>query len=72
MASKRHQRRRSCEGKHHYRTQAEAVAAIIGMHKQTDGMHSYKCQFGNHWHIGHRKKQTWDAMRDRGTDPPAI
>jgi hypothetical protein len=39
------------------------------MHKQTDGMHSYKCQFGNHWHIGHRKKRTWEAMRDRGTDP---
>jgi hypothetical protein len=69
MTSKRRQRRRSCEGKRHYRTQAEAVAAIIGMQKQTDGMHGYKCQFGNHWHIGHRTKGTWKAMQDRGTDP---
>jgi hypothetical protein len=58
MSSKRLQRRKSCERKRQYATQADAVAAILsGKRKGLHGLHRYKCSFGNHWHVGHRKSE---------------
>lgn len=55
MSSKRHRRRKSCEGKANHHTQIGAIieADLI---RQRSGitLTTYKCQFGNHWHCGNR------------------
>ncbi len=57
MSSKRRQRRKSCVGKRRYSSQTEAVAALISAkRKGLHGMCSYKCRWGNHWHLGHPPK----------------
>lgn len=62
MASKRRQRRRSCEGKVSYATEAAASAACNAARKRDDKpdrvghLAPYKCDFAHHWHIGHRNK----------------
>jgi hypothetical protein len=54
VASLRHQRRRSCEGKVRYETQAEAVAALIGVQRAgARGVHTYACKRCGGWHVGH-------------------
>ena len=54
-ASKRRLRRNSCEGKRHYPSQTEAVAAMIAYLKTHPGADvcTYQCRFGRHWHFGH-------------------
>ena len=64
MSSKRHLRKRSCASKHRHATHAEAVAHLIHMNKQGHrGLHAYKCDFGDHWHVGHMTKEVRQARR---------
>ena len=54
MASKRHLRRKVCERKHKYATEEQArFQADRISREQGLPMNYYKCQWGNHWHIGH-------------------
>lgn len=59
MASKRKLRRDACESKRAYDTKAEATkarGALLHNKRIRGGRHIdvYRCQFGNHWHVGHR------------------
>jgi len=57
VASKRHQRRRGCEGKKGFPTHGGALYAMKRMEAQTITDHNlnvYHCGFGRHYHIGHR------------------
>jgi hypothetical protein len=66
MASKRAKRRKDCGGKVQYSSQTRAVGALIVINKrEASGMHSYKCPFGNHWHLGHAPKRVRQAIRDK-------
>ena len=53
MASKRHQRWKSCERKLRYESleQAKAVARMMSRDHHTE-MHVYQCQFCKQWHVG--------------------
>jgi hypothetical protein len=55
MASKRHIRRRACEGKIAFASPDAAWARI-----RRDGLklEVYRCQFAKHWHIGHGPRVT--------------
>ena len=56
MASKRHQRRKSCEGKIQYPD--ESAAAEIAKRltrRDSTRMSWYRCKFCKKWHIGHRQ-----------------
>jgi len=64
MASKRRQRRRSCGAKVRY-TRGDAMFAAREIGR---GLHAYRCDFGDHWHIGHppsKVRQAIAARRDR-------
>ncbi len=64
MASKRHQRKKACEWKRSYATQAAAVAAVIGLRKRTgDSTRAYRCPFCGAWHHGHTARRTKQALR---------
>jgi hypothetical protein len=52
MSSKRHIRRKSCEGKVRYATVEEARKRLRG------GMNAYRCKFCGGYHIGHRPGTT--------------
>jgi hypothetical protein len=55
MASRRCERRKSCEGKKRYGSVAEArSAAWRSRVKSGDHIAEYKCEFCCGWHIGHR------------------
>lgn len=59
MSSKRRLRRRQCERKKRYGTQAEAVQAIINMKRAgvcRPDTHSYRCERCGGWHVGRAKK----------------
>jgi hypothetical protein len=57
MASKRRIRRKSCEGKVRYYEQPKAeIAARVLSAKRREAFHSYRCDFGGHWHIAHSKQ----------------
>lgn len=58
MASKRRLRRKGCTGKHVHADQARAVAHAIALNRTRigrDRVHAYRCAFGSHWHVGHRR-----------------
>jgi len=59
MSSKRRIRQRQCKNKKAYLTEADAQAAIRLMEirkvAQND-LHPYRCQFGNHYHVGREPK----------------
>lgn len=40
-----------------YSTQTQAVAALMRLRsKGEERIHTYKCPYGNHWHVGHLPK----------------
>lgn len=67
MSSKRHQRRRACEGKVFYAVQAEAVAAAGALRRSRDGgtWKAYRCKFCGGWHVGRPTARERQAMRAR-------
>ena len=65
MSSKRRRRRRECGDKHHYADEAEALEAARRRAKAGHRVEPYKCQFGPHWHIGHRPRKVRQAMAAR-------
>jgi hypothetical protein len=63
MSSKRHQRRKACGHKHPHADQAAAVTHLISLkHKGDFGLITYKCPFGNHWHVGHPPRKVRQAL----------
>lgn len=67
MSSKRHLRKKSCEGKQRHASQCEAVAHVIHLTKHGErGLHAYRCPFGDHWHVGHMSKRAKQARRAQG------
>ena len=69
MASKRHQRRRGCEGKVAHATQGEAWQAARLLRKSQSGgtWAAYKCPFCGRFHVGRptaRQRQAIRARRD--------
>lgn len=51
MASKASLRKRSCTDKRSYRTWQEALIVLLRM----IDLHIYQCEFGKHYHIGHKR-----------------
>ena len=67
MSSKRHQRRKACGDKEHHADQAGAVRHLIPLkHKGDFGLITYKCPFGNHWHVGHPPRRVRQALFAKG------
>jgi hypothetical protein len=64
MSSKRHQRRKACGHKQPHPDQAGAVQQLISLkHNKGDyGLVTYKCPFGNHWHVGHPPRKVRQAL----------
>jgi len=68
MSSKRHQRRKACDGKEQHSNQAGAVRHLISLkHKGDYGLITYKCPFGNHWHVGHPPRKVRQALSAKGS-----
>jgi hypothetical protein len=63
MASKRHQRRKSCEGKIRFTDYISARRAATS-HQYAYGqwMNPYPCKFCHGWHIGHPPKKVRQAI----------
>lgn len=54
MSSKRHMRRRSCEGKRRHANRGAAIAQIRSIGARLYGdVEPYLCQFCHGWHVGH-------------------
>jgi len=54
MASKRHLRRKSCEGKVRHESQEDARVAIKrDFWNAHERVGAYKCKFCGGWHVGH-------------------
>jgi len=57
VSSKRHMRRKACDGKRRHANHAEAVAHIASLYRsgrKTGGeMGAYHCHFCKGWHVGH-------------------
>lgn len=54
MASKRHQRRKCCEGKKRHETFAKAgKAARVMRRRHNQYLHPYKCPHCHKYHVGH-------------------
>ena len=69
MASKRHQRRRGCEGKVAHATQGEAWRAAALLRKSFNGgtWAVYRCPWCGRFHVGRptaRQRQAIRARRD--------
>ena len=62
MASKRQLKRKECGDKVRYETQTLAVASNKRQGMET---HTYKCRFGNHWHIGHQRMMKMPGLNSR-------
>lgn len=71
MASKRHIRRKACQGKAKHTTMEHALIALrktIEFGTDTDGLHAYKCPHCGYHHVGHslnyhtsrNEKWRWD------------
>lgn len=53
MSSKRHVRKRACEGKQRHATQAGAIAQATSLSKvQYVRVYPYKCPFCGYYHVG--------------------
>jgi hypothetical protein len=58
MLEKSELRKRAHDGKQKFPTQAAADASVLRCEAtRRPGLESYKCPFGKHWHIGHKKKK---------------
>jgi hypothetical protein len=58
VSSKRRLRRKACESKRSYDTpEAAANQAKKARLVRDERVYSYKCEYGNHWHIGHTPHQ---------------
>lgn len=68
MASKRHERRKACDGKKRYESRDHALADAMNLqNKEHWHMRAYHCQFCGGWHVGHMpKKNIWAMKRARG------
>lgn len=66
MASKRHQRKKACEGKRRFPDFAAALQACY-QYKRTFGhyMRAYPCHFCGAFHIGHPPKRILRALVDQ-------
>ena len=67
MASKRHQRRKACQGKRAFATSAEA-GKQAGKETQVYGEYLtvYHCQFCGQFHFGHPPKNIRNILRSKG------
>ena len=67
MASKRAQRRRSCEGKqkHPDRWAAQAHRYKLEKTQGALGLTIYRCRFCGQWHVGHIPEGTRRKIQDR-------
>lgn len=67
MSSKRHLRRRSCEGKVAYESQVEAArqAGLVRRAHQGGSWAAYRCDFCGKWHVGRPSARQRRATRDR-------
>ena len=67
MASKRHQRRRSCESKVAYATKDEATRAAAGLRKSFFGgsWSAYRCEWCGRYHVGRQNARQRQAMAAR-------
>ena len=66
MSSRRAERRRACESKTAYNTPDAASANVNRLRRSGERVHVYKCEFGNHFHVGHlpwRMRQAIAAKR---------
>jgi len=55
MSSKRRLRRRECTNKMRFKDEPAAksyMAWLASVDRLRPGTHAYRCQFGNHFHIG--------------------
>ena len=62
MASKRHLRRKACEGKIRYSSVADAQPHIEELYRRRKAhgtIHAYKCPFCGGFHVGHPPKQRY-------------
>ena len=68
MASKRRVRRHQCQRKRQY-TKNEAFSAALRLRKQMKPggkpLDAYPCDFGPHWHVGHRPKAVQQSITSR-------
>ena len=65
MASKRRIRRRACTGKVQH-TKDSAFNAALSLRKRTsERVDAYPCEFGDHWHVGHRPKKVQQSISAR-------
>ena len=72
MSSKRALRRKSCEGKTQYDTQAEAEVAARHRSRQTgQWLVPYHCRFCNRYHIGHPPARVVQSIRDKYRNKPS-
>lgn len=63
MSSKRHQRRKACEGKRRFADRLEAQRV---KHRAGLALDAYHCHFCGGWHLGHPGKLR-KRLRDRST-----
>lgn len=65
MASKRRLRRKACDGKRSFKTDAAARYAIFRLRRNTgttDPLTTYRCKFCNQFHFGHPPRHVRNAM----------
>ena len=70
MASKRHQRRKACEGKIRFTDHLAAErAASSHVRKYHEWMRAYRCKFCSGFHVGHPPRHVRQAIiaRREGT-----
>lgn len=66
MSSKRRIKRKSCEGKVLFKTHDEALIVLKKRFKNTfERIGVYKCQFGNHYHIGHSNRKMKQYIKNK-------
>ena len=71
MASKRHQRRKACDGKRRYDTVVEAQAGARKLKKFTgkkDWLVAYRCKFCHGFHFGHPPAKVRQAIAAKRYD----
>ncbi len=68
MASKRHLRRKSCEGKMAFNDFFSAARhAVYRAHQSGDYLLAYRCRFCRKFHIGHPPRRVLQAIAARRT-----
>lgn len=73
MSSKRRVRYNHCTRKKAYLTLEDAKQAMFNMKRHSSsnmtGVRIYKCQFGSHYHIGHKSGLTWSKNKGKPFKP---